>query len=83
MMSLKLKQMDEILRRVIKVIDALPDDILLAVMGDHGMTANGDHGGDSNDEVTSALVLYGKTEKLNFIHQDEKVIMRILFFFTS
>jgi len=31
---------------------------MLLVMGDHGMTVTGDHGGESPDEVTSALFAY-------------------------
>ena len=42
------------------VIDALDDDTLLVVMGDHGMTRTGDHGGDSHNEVSAALFLYSK-----------------------
>ena len=33
-------------------------DTILFVIGDHGMTANGDHGGDSLNEVTSALFAF-------------------------
>ena len=31
---------------------------MLFVMGDHGMTHTGDHGGDSDDEVDAALFVY-------------------------
>ena len=54
----KLRQMDALLRRA---IDALSDDkTVLVVMGDHGMDAKGDHGGESDDEVEAALWLYSK-----------------------
>ena len=33
------------------VTRSLSDDTLLLVFGDHGMTKNGDHGGDSMDEL--------------------------------
>ena len=56
-MNAKLLQMDEIFRRV---IDTLADDTLLVVMGDHGMDAKGDHGGESDDEVEAALWMYSK-----------------------
>ena len=36
----------------------LDDDTVLFVMGDHGMTQTGDHGGDSDDEVHAALFVY-------------------------
>ncbi|KAF2454481.1 hypothetical protein BDY21DRAFT_308968 [Lineolata rhizophorae] len=53
----KLQQMDEVFRRL---IDALDDDTLLVVMGDHGMDAKGDHGGESDDEIQAALWMYSK-----------------------
>jgi phosphatidylinositol glycan class O len=53
----KLKQMDEVLRRL---VDALDDSTLLVVMGDHGMDVKGDHGGESDDEVEAALWMYSK-----------------------
>ena len=36
----------------------LDDDTVLFVMGDHGMTRTGDHGGDSDDEVDAALFVF-------------------------
>lgn len=44
-----------LLRRIIDIID---NDTILFVMGDHGMTRTGDHGGDSDDEITAALFVY-------------------------
>ena len=56
-MAAKLLQMDAILRQL---IEALDDQTLLVVMGDHGMDAKGDHGGESDDEVEAALWMYSK-----------------------
>jgi phosphatidylinositol glycan class O len=56
-MTAKLNQMDEVFRRMIAEID---DDTLLVVMGDHGMDAKGDHGGESDDEIQAALWMYSK-----------------------
>ncbi|TKA59827.1 hypothetical protein B0A49_07396, partial [Cryomyces minteri] len=56
-MSAKLKQMDDVMRQIIELID---DSTLLVVMGDHGMDAKGDHGGESSDEVEAALWMYSK-----------------------
>ncbi|KAF4303662.1 Type I phosphodiesterase/nucleotide pyrophosphatase/phosphate transferase [Botryosphaeria dothidea] len=56
-MTAKLQQMDDVFRKVIKVID---DETLLVVMGDHGMDSKGDHGGESEDEVEAALWMYSK-----------------------
>ncbi|XP_061149632.1 GPI ethanolamine phosphate transferase 3 [Syngnathus typhle] len=54
-MADKLIQMDGVIR---SVIDHLENDTLLVVMGDHGMTDTGDHGGESQKETEAALFLY-------------------------
>ena len=56
-MQSKLHQMDNMLA---DLAAALPDDSLLVVMGDHGMTAQGNHGGNTAEEVTAALMLVSK-----------------------
>ena len=56
-MGAKLHQMDDVLRQIIAALD---NDTLLVVMGDHGMDAKGDHGGESDDEVEAALWMYSK-----------------------
>lgn len=57
-MAQKLSQMDEMLRNVTNSMD---NETLLLVMGDHGMTDNGDHGGNDRLEVDAALLLYTKS----------------------
>ncbi|XP_072227957.1 GPI ethanolamine phosphate transferase 3 [Leuresthes tenuis] len=54
-MADKLTQMNGVIR---SVIDRLQNDTLLVVMGDHGMTDTGDHGGESQKETDAALFLY-------------------------
>ncbi|XP_051891299.1 GPI ethanolamine phosphate transferase 3 isoform X2 [Pristis pectinata] len=54
-MAEKLNQMNQMLR---SLIAKLQNDTLLVVMGDHGMTEAGDHGGDSEGEVDAALFIY-------------------------
>ncbi|KAI9788533.1 MAG: mannose-ethanolamine phosphotransferase gpi13 [Candelina submexicana] len=56
-MKAKLQQMNELLRKVMTLLD---DRTLLVIMGDHGMDAKGDHGGESDDEVEAALWMYSK-----------------------
>jgi len=56
-MAAKLKQMDTVVRDIIRLLD---DDTLLVIMGDHGMDGKGDHGGESDDEVQAALWMYSK-----------------------
>ncbi|XP_059614511.1 GPI ethanolamine phosphate transferase 3 [Phlebotomus argentipes] len=60
-MSRKLGEMDAIIR---SVIDAMANDTMLIVVGDHGMTSSGDHGGDSEDELTSLIFAYSKGNDL-------------------
>lgn len=56
-MRAKLAQMDEVLRRT---VEALEEDTLLVVLGDHGMDRRGDHGGDGALETSAALWVYSK-----------------------
>jgi len=51
-------QLDQLDRTLAEVMAALPERTLLAVLGDHGMTAEGDHGGDTAAETAAALFLY-------------------------
>lgn len=56
-MARKLNEMNTIIE---KVIEQMPDDTMLMVIGDHGMTGTGDHGGDTNDEINSMIFAYSK-----------------------
>ncbi|KAH7117987.1 hypothetical protein B0J11DRAFT_493971 [Dendryphion nanum] len=58
-MAAKLTEMDTIIR---KIIDQLEDNTLLVIMGDHGMDAKGDHGGESDDEIEATLWMYSKQQ---------------------
>jgi len=51
-------QLDQLDRTLAEVMAGLPERTLLAVLGDHGMTAEGDHGGDTAAETGAALFLY-------------------------
>ncbi|XP_017527473.2 GPI ethanolamine phosphate transferase 3 isoform X1 [Manis javanica] len=57
-MAKKLSQMDQVIQRL---VERLENDTLLVVIGDHGMTMSGDHGGDSELEISAALFLYSPT----------------------
>lgn len=57
LMTDKLRQMNTVLH---EVIERLPPDSTLILFGDHGMTPEGEHGGASFDETTSALFVYRK-----------------------
>lgn len=54
-MAEKLTQMDGVIR---SVMSHLQNDTLLVVMGDHGMTDTGDHGGESQKETDAAIFIY-------------------------
>ncbi|XP_053994617.1 GPI ethanolamine phosphate transferase 3 isoform X1 [Hylaeus volcanicus] len=41
-----------------EIIESLEEDMVLFVVGDHGMTESGDHGGDSLNEVEAAMFVY-------------------------
>ncbi|TCD66047.1 mannose-ethanolamine phosphotransferase gpi13 [Steccherinum ochraceum] len=60
-MKTKLLQMDNVLR---EVVDAMDDDTLLILLGDHGMDSKGDHGGDGVLETSAGLWFYGKGRPL-------------------
>ncbi|XP_052099018.1 GPI ethanolamine phosphate transferase 3-like [Mytilus californianus] len=55
----KLSQMNDMIRNVTRL---MKDDTILFVMGDHGMTKTGDHGGDSKDELEAALFVYSPAQ---------------------
>jgi len=56
-MELKLREMNGVIEDVIKEID---DDTLLVIMGDHGMSEEGDHGGETENELNAGLFFYSK-----------------------
>jgi len=56
-MAAKLAQMD---RAVADVLAAVDNDTVVAVLGDHGMTGEGNHGGATRAETAAALVLFAK-----------------------
>ncbi|XP_067666675.1 GPI ethanolamine phosphate transferase 3-like [Haliotis asinina] len=58
-MAEKLSQMDQMLSNVTR---EMKDDTVLFVLGDHGMTRTGDHGGDSDDELEAGLFVYSPSQ---------------------
>ncbi|CAI8610891.1 unnamed protein product [Vicia faba] len=69
----KLEQYNNHLERVIKVLESqagpegLHENTLLVVMGDHGQTLNGDHGGGSAEEVETGFFAMSFKEPLNSV----------------
>ncbi|CAJ0577682.1 unnamed protein product, partial [Mesorhabditis spiculigera] len=45
------------------IVKRMRTDDLLVVLGDHGMTSSGDHGGDTTPEVTAGLLIHSPSLK--------------------
>uniref|UniRef100_A0A0C9PZY4 PIGO_0 protein n=1 Tax=Fopius arisanus TaxID=64838 RepID=A0A0C9PZY4_9HYME len=60
----KLNETNELINEIIQVLD---EHTILFVIGDHGMTESGDHGGDSPSEVEAAMFVYSKQPLQEFI----------------
>ncbi|XP_005362115.1 GPI ethanolamine phosphate transferase 3 isoform X2 [Microtus ochrogaster] len=71
-MAKKLSQMDQVIQ---ELLERLENDTLLVVAGDHGMTMNGDHGGDSELEVSAALFLYSPTPLFPTVPPEEPEVI--------
>jgi GPI ethanolamine phosphate transferase 3 subunit O len=66
----KLQQMNQV---ILQLMDALDDNTVLVVMGDHGMDTKGDHGGESDEEVEAALWMYSSRPAFGRTHPDFSV----------
>lgn len=49
-----------------EIVESLEEDTVLFVVGDHGMTESGDHGGDSSNEVEAAMFVYSKVPLVKY-----------------
>lgn len=56
-MKVKLQHMNSMLRDVVSLLD---DETLLVLLGDHGMDRRGNHGCDTEHEVSSGVWIYTK-----------------------
>ena len=54
--------------------ESIDDNTILIAIGDHGMTETGDHGGDSQPEVESALFFYSKKPLFHSLRSKQNVI---------
>lgn len=54
------RKLQELDGQVRFMVDHLPDDALFVLMGDHGMDAKGDHGGDGQLETGAAFFAYSQ-----------------------
>lgn len=76
-MRQKLLQMDGLLRN--QVVPHLKKGDLLVVLGDHGMSSGGDHGGDSIHETSSALWIYSTVPIPSNVNNEASVRPTTLF----
>ncbi|QPG74578.1 hypothetical protein FOA43_001909 [Brettanomyces nanus] len=67
-MKEKLLQLDTVIRQVISQMD---NETVLFVFGDHGMDSTGNHGGETRDELESALFMYSKTPYFGHVDSTE------------
>ncbi|KAJ7568154.1 hypothetical protein O6H91_01G020900 [Diphasiastrum complanatum] len=71
----KLEQYNAIIEKVISLLRDLSkpgsphEDTLLIIMGDHGQTLNGDHGGGTAEEVETALFAMSMRKPRGFLPQ--------------
>ncbi|CAF1399458.1 unnamed protein product [Rotaria magnacalcarata] len=77
-MKRKLNQMNDVIRNITLSFNKSNSSSLLMVIGDHGMTQQGDHGGDELNEIETAMFIY--TNKPNYFSlsdQTEKSVSQI------
>lgn len=74
-MSRKLNDTNTLIR---EIVASLEKDMMLFVIGDHGMTETGDHGGDSLSEIEAAMFVYSATPLLKgFVTNDSNIVNQI------
>lgn len=57
-MTRKLNETNILIKDLVDKINEEKTETILMVVGDHGMTESGDHGGDTEDEMESAMFIY-------------------------
>lgn len=73
-MPRKLKEMNSLIEKIIRNMNS---QTLLLVMGDHGMTRSGDHGGDSPDEINAGLFAYSPGWNIKFNDSKTQVVSQV------
>lgn len=73
-MALKLKEMNSLIEEIIHNMNS---QTLLLVMGDHGMTRSGDHGGDSPDEVNAGFFAYSPEWNVKLHDSKTQVVSQV------
>ncbi len=63
-MRRKLREMNDVIEEIIKKMD---NSTILFVMGDHGMTEDGNHGGATAEETKTILFSFAKKKFNKFM----------------
>lgn len=77
-LEIKLKEMDQVIYDITQKLREFSEDFVVLITGDHGMTSDGGHGGNSLSETRVPLIVIGGQSKpLTEIH--EKVFPGTIF----
>ncbi|KAL7306284.1 hypothetical protein TKK_0001716 [Trichogramma kaykai] len=71
-MSRKLNETNSFIEQLVKNIESDDKDTMLFIIGDHGMTESGDHGGDTVDEIETALFVYSTKPLIKVLNDSTK-----------
>ncbi|XP_014225426.1 GPI ethanolamine phosphate transferase 3 [Trichogramma pretiosum] len=71
-MSRKLNETNSFIEQLVKSIESDDKDTMLFIIGDHGMTESGDHGGDTVDEIETALFAYSTKPLIKVLNDSTK-----------
>lgn len=69
-MKRKLNEMNQVVESVINKLD---NETILFVMGDHGMSEDGNHGGATVDETKTILFSYSNREFNSFMKKNQNL----------
>ncbi|CAH8489479.1 unnamed protein product [Schistosoma turkestanicum] len=67
-----IRKLNELNSFIKHIVSKLQSSDILFILGDHGMTQSGDHGGDSNAELEAALIVFTADQGSLTIKNDSK-----------
>lgn len=73
LISRKLLEMDEVIKKIYDNMNSRDDKTLIVICGDHGMSDEGNHGGDSDLEANTAMIFLPINRKLYSISGTDQV----------
>lgn len=72
-MKRKLNQMNNVIENITLLFNKSNISSLLMVIGDHGMTQQGDHGGDELNEIETAMFIYTNKENYFQLNKNHEI----------